>query len=398
MDLFTRKDLWQLVTVSTAPCVSIYLPTHAGGAEEDVIRWKNLLGQAESDLSGQGLSVRQIRDLLAPAQRFLEDGPFWKSMSEGLAYFLAPGLARLYRVPLALPELVVVGPHCHVKPLLPLITEEGRFYILALNQNRVRLLQGTAHRVREVNLQKVPHSLAEALRFTDRDEPLLFHTRSTGGKGSWGAIFHGHGVGIDDAKDDLLRYFQAVNQGLREVFRLDHAPLVLASVVYLWPLYRQANTYAALLPDGVPGNPDRLSDAELHERAWPVVEPYFRAARQKAMAQFRQLAGTGRTSTDLAEIVRAAREGQIETLFVCRDKQQWGSYDPIADTVVRHQTPEAGDEELLNYAAIQTILHRGTVYSVPATELPEQGNAAAVYWFPFVRYGQYDFSNEKSWT
>jgi hypothetical protein len=59
----------------------------------------------------------------------------------------------------------------------------------------------------------VPRNLAEALLTHDRDEALTFHTRPTSG-GSWGAIFEGHGVGIDDAKDDLLRYFQKIDRAL----------------------------------------------------------------------------------------------------------------------------------------------------------------------------------------
>jgi hypothetical protein len=40
----------------------------------------------------------------------------------------------------------------HLKPLLPLLTGDGRFYILALSQNQVRLLQGTRYSVRGLYL------------------------------------------------------------------------------------------------------------------------------------------------------------------------------------------------------------------------------------------------------
>ncbi len=389
MDLFTRRDLWKLLTHPTPPYVSLFMPTHPGGAEADPIRWKNLIRQAREELNFQRLAPRQIREVLGPAERLLEDASFWTDATEGLACFLAPGLVRHYRLPLPFPELAVVAGHFHVKPVLPLLTEEGRFYVLALSQNRVRLLLGTAHRVQEINVHKAPQSLADALRFTDRDEPLLFHTRPAGGKGRWAAIFHGHGVGIDDVKDDLLRYLQAVDQGLHDLFRAEHnAPLVLASVAYLWPIYRQANTYPGLLEQGIAGNPDRLSDKELHDLAWPLVQPYFAAAKRRAAALYRQLAGTGRTSSDVEEVVRAAREGQIETLFLCRDRQLWGNYDEVADKVQVHEQPGPADEDLLNYAAIQTMVHRGTVYPVPADELPGQGPLAAVFWLPFVKHGR----------
>ncbi len=105
-----------------------------------------------------------------------------------------------------------------VAPLLPLLTADGRFYVLAVSQNSVRLFQGTRFTISPVDLKGAPHNLAEALRTHDRDEVLTFHGRRTSG-GSWGAIFEGHGVGIDDEKDNLRRYFHRVWQIFRERLR-----------------------------------------------------------------------------------------------------------------------------------------------------------------------------------
>jgi hypothetical protein len=104
-----------------------------------------------------------------------------------------------------------------------------RFYVLALSQNSVRLFQGTRFTVSAVDLKGVPRNLAETLRTHDKDEVLTFHSRPTSG-GSWGAIFEGHGVGTDDAKDDLRRYFQSIDRGLHEVLREEQAPLIVAAV------------------------------------------------------------------------------------------------------------------------------------------------------------------------
>src|SRR5581483_3548913 len=166
--------------------------------------------------------------------------------------------------------------------------------------------------------QGTPTSLAQALLAHDRDEMLTFHSRPAGGAGSWGAIFSGHGVGIDDKKDDLLLYFQKIDHGLRRVLRGEHAPLLLAAVEYLRPIYSKANSYAHFLDAGLEGSPDRLSERELHERAWAVVGPRFAGVQAKALAQFEQLAGTGRTSTDLAHLIPAASRGEVETLFVAQ--------------------------------------------------------------------------------
>ena len=385
MDLFSRDDLLTLLAFGQEPCISLFMPTHRRGAEEDPVRWKNLLREAEEYLKASGLRASETKELLGPAHKLLADPSFWKNQSDGLAFFLSPKLVRSYRLPTAFAELAMVAKRFHIKPLLPLLRENGRFYVLAISQNRVRLLQGTYSSVHEVDLKNVPASLAEAMQFHDKDEPLLFHTRTAGGTGSWGAIFHGHGVGIDDFKDDLLRYFRQVDRGLHELLRNEHAPLVLAAVKYLWPIYREANRYPHLLEHGIAGNPDRLGVKELHEKAWAIVQPYFHQTQKKAADFYAQLAGTGRTSNDLEEIVRAAHQGHLELLFVAQGKEQWGTFDASSGKVTVHDQAEPGDEDLLNFAALHTLGHGGKVYVVGSEEVPGKCSAAAIFWLPHAR-------------
>jgi len=385
MDLLTKDDLKVLLLKGRPPCVSFFLPTHRGGGQADPICWKNLLGQAAEGLERRGLRPARGRELLGPARYLLDDAAFWKTTSDGLAYFVSPAFVRSYRLPAPFAEQVVVADRFHVTPLLPLLSGDGRYYVLALSQDRVRLLHGTALGLHEVDVSGLPTSLAQALRFHDRDEPLIFHTHPALKLGRWGAIFSGQGVGIDDHKDDLLLYFRQIDHGLHQVLRDEHAPLLLASVDYLWPIYHQANTYAHLLEHGVHGNPDRLSEKELHEKAWAVVKPAFEKAEAQAAAQYAQLAGTGRTANDVAEVVRAAYGGHVAVLFVARGRERLGRFDAAAGAVEVHEAPGPGDEDLLNFAAIHTLLHAGLVYVTEPGKVPGGGPLAAIHWLPLAR-------------
>jgi len=367
-------------------CVSIYMPTHRVGAgiQQDPIRLKNLLGEAEEALTLSGLRTPEAQELLEPAEKLLQDGLFWQRQSDGLALFLSPEAFRSYCLPFDFDELVVVTDRFHVKPLLPLLSGGGQFYVLALSQNEVRLLQGTRYSVSEVDLEGMPESLAEALRYEDPEKRLQFHTstRTPGGKGERPAIFHGHGVAsADDPKDYILRYFHRVDEGLRDLLHDETAPLVLAGVDYLFPIYREANTYPHLVDEGIEGNPEELSAEELHEQAWAIVQPLFLAAQKEAAAQYRQLAGAGgeQASNKLKEVVPAAYHGRVETLFVAVGLQQWGTFDPATNTVQLHQEVKPGDEDLLDFAAVHTLLNGGTVYAVELEKVPDETPLAAVF-------------------
>ena len=173
MSLPTREDLKALSQQQDESLVSIYLPTRPAGPEtrENPIRFKNLLAAAESKLSERGFRASEARAMLEPAQQLVDDYDFWQHQSTGLALFISSSFSRSYRLPLDFEELVLVGPHFHLKPLVPLLSGDGRFYLLALSQNEIRLFQGTRHTFEEVMLtEQVPGSLAEALWYEDPEK------------------------------------------------------------------------------------------------------------------------------------------------------------------------------------------------------------------------------------
>ena len=257
--------------------------------------------------------------------------------------------------------------------------------MLALSQNDARLLEGTHYNIQEIALpEAVPQSLPEALKYDDIEDNDVRHYSSSSGAGTGKggrrpAIFYGQGVGIDDLKDQLLRYFQQINQGLHALLRDETAPLVLAGVDYLIPIYREANTYPHLMEQAITGNPDKLKAETLHEQAWPIVQPLFLKPEREAADRYKATVGTEYASNAIEEVLPAATYGRVESLFVALDQMQWGRFDSTTTTLTYHQEAEPGDEELLNVAAIQTLLHGGAVYAVEQAEIPGESLVAAVY-------------------
>lgn len=373
--LTERREEW---------CVSIFMPTHRAGPEtqQDPIRLKNLLRDTEERLLAGGLRRPEAEELLGPAQELVLLPGFWRHQSDGLALFVSPGTFRPYCLPFNFEELVVISNRFHIKPVLPMLSGDGRFYILALSQNEIRLLQGTRYSVDRIDLEDVPESLAEVLKWDDPEKRLQWHTGTGAKKDRRAAIFHGHGVAsADDLKDYILRYFHRITEGLAQGLAGENAPLVLAAVDYLHPLYRQANTYLHLMEEGVTGNPEELSAKELHGRAWTIVRPLFQREQEEAAAQYRQLVGGGSqlASNDVERIVPAAHVGQVAILFVAVGNQLWGAFDPMTHMVRIHREAEPGDEDLLDFAAFHTFVNGGTVYAVEPEKVPDESSLAAVF-------------------
>jgi hypothetical protein len=364
--------------------VSMYMRTHRAGDEiqQDPIRLKNLLGQAEEQLLEAGSSRPKTDDLLSPARALVDDALFWQRQGHGLGLFLSSGFSRSYRLPFPSREVVSVSDHFHIKPLLPAISNNGQFYLLTLSQHEIDLYRGSRYSLAEIDLEGVPESIVDILQWEDPEKHLQMHTGSEAVlDGGVAAVFHGHGVASqDDPKDYISRYFHRIDAGISDLLGDENAPLVVAGVEYLLPIYQEANSYPHLTEGGVARDPQEVGLEELHAEAWTLVEPLFRRKQEEALDAYRHLAGTAsdRASNDLKEIVAAAHYERVEALFVALDQECWGSFAPQTGDIDVHQEARPGDRDLLDFAAAQTIQNGGSVFALTQDALPDSAPLAAV--------------------
>jgi Bacterial archaeo-eukaryotic release factor family 7 len=388
MDLFRSEEFKDLASKTDEVCISIYMPAHRVGYEQqqDPVRLKNLLDEAEERLIASGIRSSDARALLDSARQLLVDSDFWQHQSDGLAVFIDGESTLKYRLPLNFDELIFIGERFYIKSLLPMLSNDGQFFVLAISLNDVRLLQGTRYTVDAIEMGNVPTSMAEALWFEDPERQLQWHsaTQSPGGRGERPAAYHGHGAIEDDLKNNILRYFQRVDRELVDLLQNNNSPLVVAGVDYMLPIYQEANTYPNLIEEGITGNPDDLSPKDLHQRAWEVVGPFFSTSQQEAIARYEEQAGMGsdKASNDIQEVVKAAVYGRVDTLFVAIDMQCWGDFDAQEDTVLVHENFQDADQDLLDLAALHTINNSGIVYALPVVKVPGGEVLAAIF-----RYG-----------
>jgi len=378
INLWKLQDLLSQGAQSSQVCISLYMPTHPVGRaqQQDPIRLKNLLSQAQAELEKRGLRHPEINALIEPAEKLLNDHSFWQHQDQGLAIFIAEQVLESYQLPFSIDPLVVVADNFHIKPLLPLVSGDENFFILALSQNEIRLLHGDRMNITEVELENVPTSLQEALKMDDPERQFQFHTATAAPRGVGGgrpAIFHGHGNPDEQDKIDLLRYFQKVNRGMMDLLQNEQAPLVLAGVDYLLPIYRVANDYPFLMDESITGNPEAQKEQELHQSAWRLVSPIFQRNLHESLDRYQELVGSNNplASRQVEEIVPAAFHGRISTLFVTLGTQIWGTYHQDQMVVEIHPDFQPGDQDLLDLAATQTILNGGKVYALEPEQMPE---------------------------
>jgi hypothetical protein len=382
MEIFKIDQLNELLNVKGLHHVTIYSPTSRESTDNyqaDKINFKNQLQKAVSQLSAQyGMSDGEAKTYLKSGYDLLEDNTFWQHGSDGLAFFHSSAGTHIKTLPLEMGEpQTYVGNSFMLRPLIPLLNADGRFYILNLNLNDVRLYEATPGTISEVVLnEEVPTQIEDYTKFLEHQE----HTGARSVQGGGGAVHYGQGGGNDSEKEEIQQYFYELSKAVDDIIQCDPLPTVLAGVEYLIPMYRQASDYHKYEEQSVHGSFSEADAMLLHEKALDIMEPKFNADRDQAFEKFAEMKGGDWVSTETKKVIMAALTGQVETLFVQEDATLWGVFNEqmYELEIYPSSTPETKD--LLTEAAIKTITQGGTVYQCAAEDMPEGSkNIAAIF-------------------
>lgn len=374
---FTRQELQSLLAPHPAPCISLFLPTHRRPpeTEQDPVRFKNLLGTAEGALHKEYASV-DASALLEPLQALLHRD-FWQRQMDGLAVFRAPDLMVHYRIPLPVPERVVVSTTFHVTPLIKFLQTQRCFFVLALSQQSVALYEGTPSALEMVDLSTLPASLTEALGVEQREAFLNLHVSQASRAAP---IFHGHGIPpTESEKSELARFFRVIDTALWEgLLQKASSPLVLVGVGYYHPIYRTISRYQSIAAQGIEGNFDHATVDALHARIWPIVSELFHEQENYALSEYARLVGKIQAIDDLSAIAQALVQGRVRYLLVAEEAQVWGTFDEKNGAITQYPSRQGLEDDLLDDLAECALRQGGEVFLLPANRMPTPSALAAV--------------------
>ncbi len=373
MNYFSENKFKELALVNAPNCISIFIPTHRAGQEVnqkiDQINLKNQLQEVARELESWKLGNREIEHLLEPINGLVNDTGFWNEQSDGLVIFRNKDQFEYYTLPVHFQEYTYISDHYYLKPTVPYLNDDGKYYLLALSLSEVRFYEGFPHQIDEVELDDLlPENLQDVVGYDFKEKHLQVRTgQSSTNQG----IYHGYGKGNEEEKTEIQKYFRAINNGLMKYIKNRKRPLVLAAVDYLVPLYRGVNEYKNLYGEFVSGNPEHEDPVFLHEKTRELLGEYFDKERKEDIAAFEQALYHGKASFKEEKIIPAAYNQRIDTLFIKNDGEMWGVYDKANNTIKPREIQPDYKACLLNFAANHTLLNNGKVYLLEPDQLPE---------------------------
>jgi hypothetical protein len=385
MALINRSDIEKLINVQSntgnALCLSFYLPTHRAGQQTlngiDTIAFKNQVRKAKSLLERHDVPEAEIAQYLKPAEDLLHDNNFWRHQSEGLVVFITKGFSAHYTLPIAMPDEVYVLDQFYFTPILPILSQNGRFFILNLYREKISFYEATIDKIRQIDISSfVPESFNQALKFDIKGNDQDFTHSTTTVNGS--NIVHGAGTNKSDEEHGRVREFMLeIDNNLQQILHNATEPLVLAGVDHYCSIYRNVSKYKNIVPQNINVNEGVDDMNALHEKALAVMKPLMQQGHTDSMTRYQNVAGTGATSEDIATVAAEAVHGRVDTLFIAPSQPVWGSYNAVSATAEVHDEYQRGDDDLINLAAIKTIAQGGRVFVSNDVNAPEATNGQA---------------------
>lgn len=375
------KDLKQILS-SSAPCLSVYMPLSIApsnqAVKQNALQWKQCLQDLDAKLQQNGSGARDLLESVSDWRAIASDNNI---DGKSIAVFRSPDVSCVTSLEEPVKCKAVIGPHFYVRPLLPELTRDRTFYVLALSQKDVRVLRCTSSSSEEIPFPPFVATSFDAYMNTEKPDHVRDNRASPGpGVGTSKGVMFSTSSDKEDRDEYLAHFYRQIDRGLSEMLRGKTEPVVPVGVEYELALYRTVNSYPHLVDEGVHGAPNSLKAGEMHARALEAMLRRYAKKVDDALAEYNHKVGGG-ASNRLKDIVPAAHDGRVLTLLVSDSLETTGSFDEATYTVKGRETGTPDDEDLVNDAVVQTILHAGQVLVVPNGKMPNGTPLAAIYRF-----------------
>lgn len=350
---------------------------NSANSEANIIKIKNRLKETKEFLSQNGLSEIQSRQLIDPLETFLESIMLKEERNECLVMFLSANRLDIYSLPTDCEDVTYISNHFMTRGILQLFFQSDDFYLLILSETLIELYYCSRESIQNIKLPFAPQDFKDFLKFKDATTEVQFGSNSapkTMGKKR--TRYFGYGARKDAREPQLIDFLRAIDHEVERKIGESQSPLILATTSELFGDYEKISKIKNLAREYIEGNFDRQNIKSVHREALKLGEKIYKKKIDLEVDRYRFLKSKGLTSGDLKKIIDYSKLGKIETLFFQREKLIWG--EDTANAIRIHLDKKTGDNELIELASYNTLLHNGVVLPLIETYLPDENAVSAV--------------------
>jgi hypothetical protein len=311
--------------------------------------------------------------LLRPLYDFAREIPNLAG-SEGVGIFRSKTVNGYCPLLVPVENLVVVADSFHIKPMMSLLQDRDKFFVLAVSADEVTLALATDVSAEKLAVfRRKPHVWQQ------------FHTQGTEWAHGFGNAWAFLGGAQEDAAGSTRAFFDAINRKIHSGTTHSLIPMVLIGNHATLQLYRQMNTYPVIFEAETDWSQESPEWPEIYEIALHITQRMAKEENFALVCEYLKQYDLGHATDELQSIARSAAMGEVETLLVDLKKKIWGHFNrQTGEIKIAHDRSEPLLDDILDDVAQVVISRGGRVVTLDSHDMPGSSGAAAILKLPRV--------------
>lgn len=306
-EVMAHKDDW---------CATLVLNTAKGplGRDKSKLEYKKLVRQLQQGIKGQD----QQAFILRPLNDLLNNQIFWQNLRQSVVIYRSTKLFKALTLPYPLPTTVIQDKRFMTKFLMPMMHDVYPYNLLIITNNSVKLYHSDGETLDAEKVPNLPQKISDVAELSEgyrqrTHTPSSPHGINTG----FSSFYTGIGEDEGEAYEDLKRFFKAIDKALITHLKGRKETNVVMGVESMLHHYLKHSELPHLLQTPLKGT----SSDDLKAIHQSVLE-LLHAEQPNTSEQLRRWASEHqgkapeRILTKPEEILKAAREDRIDTLFL----------------------------------------------------------------------------------
>jgi hypothetical protein len=112
-----------------------------------------------------------------------------------------------------------------------------------------------------------------------------------------------------------------------------------------------------------------------------VLEPHLLKKQNENLDLYKSISGTPKATNNVKELLAAAYEGRLATLFIQENSEIHGTFDESTAEATLYSEQQKEGQDLIEAVVSYTLKNNGNVYVLKQGEMPSETKVAGILRF-----------------
>ncbi|TAH42665.1 MAG: hypothetical protein EYC69_05355 [Bacteroidetes bacterium] len=297
------KNEASVIGVKAFPAISILLPTHTPEAGINTFRDRvaQIVRKVEAQLS-ENYSSEKTAGLMSKLHHAV-NGIDLKSTGAGIAIYISDKIEKVFHLPFAVTEKMVIDNSFEVRDLLYAAKINRSYLLVLISRNEVKTLLGYGKSLVSVEMEGMPDNVKDVT--TQHSLP------------GWDYLDK---QAYDES--NINKFIHFIDSVIHEEMKELNMPIIVFGDSKILGYFKKKSKNLKNILDYIEGNYERAAKHEILKLIENSLQKLIEQEEKNALVELEQASGKNQISAGIAQVWRTAAEARGRTLLVEKDYKE----------------------------------------------------------------------------